>query len=118
MTKHYFGGALLLAALPLFCQAPERKSDQLLRFTAIDSPEQVVALIGRPARVDDSVPGYQSWQYEFSADEKNDDNSPPAWFVCLSTVSHRVMSVTRNFDQPLDVDHLFPASATTASTTL
>ena len=113
MTKLFFGGALLVAALPLLCQTAPNRVQELLRFSLNESPEQIVALLGRPQRVDDSLAGYQSWQYEFSAAEENDDNSPPAWFVCLSTARHQVLSVTRNFDKPQEVDGLFPPAQTT-----
>src|SRR5664279_1508538 len=114
MTKLFVGGALLVAALPLLCQTPQNgKVQELLRFSLNESPEQIVALLGRPQRVDDSLAGYQSWQYEFSAAEENDDNSPPAWFVCLNPAKRQVLSVTRNFDKPQEVDGLFPSAQTT-----
>ena len=111
MTRCLVGGALLVAALPLLCQTPRNgKIQELLRFTLNETPEQIQSLLGRPQRIDDSLAGYQSWQYEFSADEENDDNSPPAWLVCLSAAKRQVLSVTRNFDKPQDVDGIFPAS--------
>ena len=102
-----------MAALPLLGQSPQNnKIQELLRFSLNEGPEQIVTLLGRPQRVDDSLAGYQSWQYEFSAAEENDDNSPPAWFVCLGTARRQVLSVTRNFDKPQDVDGLFPPPQT------
>ena len=102
-----------MAALPLMCQTPQNtKIQELLRFSLNESPEQIVSLLGRPQRIDDSLAGYQSWQYEFSAVEENDDNSPPAWFVCLNTSKRQVLSVTRNFDKPQNVDGILPASQT------
>ena len=113
MTRILVGGGLLVAVLPLLCQPPQNsKIQELLRFSLNESPEQIAALLGRPQRIDDSLAGYQSWQYEFSAAEENDDNSPPAWFVCLSTGRRQVLSVTRNFDKPQDVDRLFPPPET------
>src|SRR5262245_21831939 len=92
-------GALLLAALPLFCQSTQNKKFQeLLRFTLSETPEQIFKVMGVPARVDDSSGGYQSWQYEPPADEHNDDNTPPAWFFCLRSGDRQLLSVTRNFD--------------------
>jgi hypothetical protein len=113
MTKCYLVGALLLAALPLVCETPQnRKIQELLQFTLDESPEEIVARLGRPNHIDDSSAGYQSWQYEFPAGEENDENSPPAWFVCLDTARRQVLSVTRNFDKPQEVDGFFPASQT------
>jgi hypothetical protein len=113
MKKGYLAGALLLAALPVLCETPQNaKTQELLRFTLDESPEQIVTRLGRPNHIADSAAGYQSWQYEFPASEESDDNSPPAWFVCLDTARRQVLSVTRNFDKPQEVDPLFPASQT------
>ena len=115
MTRWFLRGALLTAALPLLCQTTkDGRLQELLRFTLNEKPEQIVTMLGRPQRIDDSLAGYQSWQYEFSADEESDDNSPPAWYVCLSTSRRQILSVTRNFGKPQDVDSLFPAPETAA----
>jgi hypothetical protein len=104
---------LLLAAFPVFCQAPpSHKPQELLRFTLDESPEQIAALLGRPEHIDDSTRGYKSWQYSFGPDEASDDNSPPAWLICATTGKWQVLSVTRNFDRPQDVDALFPPPRT------
>jgi len=112
MRKLQPWGALLLV-LPLFSEGGEnRKVQEILRFTLGETPEEVARLIGRPSHLDDSVPGYQSWQYEPPAEESGDDNSAPAWFVCLRTGTRQVVSVTRNFDKAQDVDALFPVAQT------
>ncbi|PWU08807.1 MAG: hypothetical protein C5B51_07195 [Terriglobia bacterium] len=114
MAKYFWRGALLFAVLPLFSQAPpNKKTQELLRFTLNEGPDRIVSLIGPPARIDDAVPGYQSWQYEFAPDEQSDDNSPPAWLICLRTRNREIVSVTRNFDRPQEVDDLFPPAETT-----
>jgi hypothetical protein len=113
MTNCIVAGALLLAALPLSCQTLQNsKVEELLRFTLNENPQQILTLLGRPNRIEDSAGGFQSWQYEFSADEESGDNSPPAWLVCLSVPKRQVLSVTRNYDTPQDVDGLFTASQT------
>jgi len=113
MTKCVLGVALLVATLSLSSQTQQdTRIQKLLQFTLNESPQQIITLLGRPSRIDDSVAGYQSWQYEFSSDEQLDDNSPPAWFVCLSTSRHEILSVTRNFDKPQNVDSLLPDSRT------
>src|SRR5215831_3672883 len=104
MMRPCFAGALLLAALPLFCQTPKvPKTHEILRFSLNETPEQILKLLGRKDRIDDSTPGYQSWQYEPPADEPGDDNGAPAWFVCIRTGDRRILSITRNFDKPQDV---------------
>jgi len=114
MTRRRLWGALLFAALPLFTQTgPNAKMQEFLRFTLDETPEQIIQRMGRPERIDDSVSRYQSWQYGAPADEANDDNSPPAWFFCLRADNRQILSVTRNFDKPQDVDALFPAAEAT-----
>lgn len=114
ITRRTFGGVLLAAALPILSQTqPARKTAEILRFTLSESPEEIVKLLGRPEHMDESLPGFQSWQYETMAGKDSDDNSPPAWFVCLRS-GRTVLSVTRNFDKPQDVDDLFPPAQTTA----
>jgi hypothetical protein len=108
-----FAGALLAVALPSFAQLPsDPKIQEILRFTLDESPDQIVRIMGRPTHIDDSLKAYQSWQYDAPPDEDNDDNTPPAWFFCVSTTSNRILSVTRNFDKPRDVHVLFPATET------
>ena len=68
MTKCVLGVALLVATLSLSSQTQQdARIQELLRFTLNESPQQILTLLGRPNRIDDSVAGYQSWQYEFSA---------------------------------------------------
>jgi hypothetical protein len=112
MTGRFFSGALLLAALPLLSASADPKIHAIMGFTLDEDSAGIAKLIGPPSRVDDSTPTYQSWQYEPPADEDVDDNSPPAWLVCVHTTSRRVLSVTRNFGKPQDVDALFPAAET------
>jgi len=113
MKRPFVWGALFILALPLFSQAPN-KVQALLRFTLDESPEQILKLLGSPTHIDDSLKGYQSWQYEPPPEEDTDDNNAPAWFVCVRASDRRVVSVTRNFDKPQDVDALFPAAETEA----
>ena len=115
MTKQVAAGALFLAALPLSCQTLQNsKVEELLRFTLNENPQQILTLLGRPSRIEDSAAGFQSWEYEFSGDEESDDNSPPAWLVCLTIPKREILSVTRNFDKPQEVDRLFTAAQTAA----
>lgn len=110
------GIAFLVAALPLGGQTQPRnaKIQELLRFTLNETAAQVRERMGPPTRIDDSVAGYLSWQYDHPADERNDDNSPPAWFICIRAAGGQILSVTRNFDTPQDVDDLFPQAETAA----
>ena len=110
-------GLLLLATVPLLSQAsgsPDAaKIGELLRFTMKESPADVVRLMGRPERVDNSSPAFESWQYEGPADEDHDDNSPPGWFICVRSGDRQLLSVTRNFGKPLAIDQYFPPEQST-----
>src|SRR5215813_7440496 len=104
MRPLVIAGALLFAALPAFTgSAPE-----IQRFNMDETPDQIVKIMGRPTHIDDSLKSYQSWQYDAPPDEESDDNSPPAWFFCWNSADRRLLSITRNFDKPRDIDALFP----------
>jgi hypothetical protein len=106
-------GAALVSALPLFSQtAAHRKTHELLRFTLEETPARIVALLGRPDRLEESSGSWHSWQYATADGEDHDDNSPPAYILCLRASDQRLMSVTRNFVEPQDVEDLFPAGET------
>src|SRR4029434_9771198 len=70
-------------------------------------------MLGPPDRVDDFARDYKSWQYEQADGDGHDDNSAPAYIVCLRTGDGKLMSVTRNFVSPQDVDGLSPPAQTT-----
>jgi len=106
-------GVALFTALPLlsqtmFPQTANEKTHSLLRFTLEEKPEGITRLLGRPGHVDDSTRDYKSWQYETADSEDHDDNLPPAYILCLRTGDDQLLSVTRNFVTPQDVDDLFP----------
>ncbi|MCU1232554.1 MAG: hypothetical protein JWP63_521 [Candidatus Solibacter sp.] len=84
----------------------------MLRWTLREKPEQIARILGRPDHVDDSVKAYQSWQYESADNEDRDDNSPPSYILCLRNPDQQLLSVTRNFAAPQDVDDLFPPKET------
>ena len=106
-------GVALLAALPAFSQADPIKPPQaMLRWTLREKPEQILRILGKPDRVDDSVQAYQSWQYESADNEDRDDNSPPSYILCVQTAGQQLLSLTRNFVSPQAVDDLFPLADT------
>jgi hypothetical protein len=104
-------GAALLA-LPLWAQTAENsKVRAFLRFTMDEKPAEIVRLIGKPGRVDDTSRNFQSWMYDAADDEDHDDNLPPAYIICLRNGDQQIMSITRNYDEPQDVEALFPAGS-------
>lgn len=108
---------MLLAAIPLLSQTPANpdslKVAEVLQFTMKESPAEIARRMGRPDRIDNPSPAYQSWQYEGAAGEDHDDNSPPGWFVCVRSTDQQLLSVTRNFGKPMPIDEYFPAAQST-----
>jgi hypothetical protein len=113
MQPRWLIGVALLAALPLISQTVfNQKTHSLLRFTLEEKPEAIARLLGRPNSVDDSARDYKSLQYETVDGEEHDENLPPAYILCLRAGDEQLLSVTRNFVTPQDVDDLFPQAET------
>src|SRR5262249_41615672 len=70
-------------------------------------------ILGRPNRVDDSARAFQSWQYDTAPEDgERDDNSPPAYILCVRTSDQQLLILTRNFTSPQDVEELLPVKLT------
>ena len=101
-------GALAFWALPFFSHAAP--PPDVLSFTLEETPAQVLRLLGRPVQVDDSGPVYRSWLYQIG----NRDSHDFSHVLCFRGASAQLISVTRNFDEPQNVDALLPADQTSA----
>jgi hypothetical protein len=95
---------LLFVFLSLFQLTVAKPGTELLGFALNQTPSDVVARLGRPEGVDDSLPNYVSWL--FKADAADEGNY--GYIVCFRRSDNRLVSVTRNFPQDAIVDHLFP----------
>ena len=101
-------GALAFWALPFPTQAAPPPG--ILSFTLEETPAQVLRLLGQPVQVDDSGPVYRSWFYQIG----NRDSHDFSHVLCFRGSASQLISVTRNFDEPQNVDALLPAAQTFA----
>jgi hypothetical protein len=94
----------LLIVLSLFQSTTVKPGTELLGFTLNQTPSDVVAQLGPPEGVDDSLPNYVSWLFKGNARDERDY----AYIVCFRRDDNRLVSVTRTFEKDEIVDHLFP----------
>lgn len=101
--KHYvvLMGALLTAA-PVFSQEHE-----ILRFALGSSRAEVQQILGPPALVAD-FGEFVSWQYQIGFEDHHEYSHQ---FV-FRAATGELISVTRNYEQEVNVDSLFPPAQT------
>ena len=102
---------ILLALISLsFAQTnPSKPGNELPGFTLRETPDQLIALLGRPDSVDDSLPAYFSWLFKAGAHDEGDYG----YILCFRRSDGKLVSITRNFDPEPNVDHLFPSGSFT-----
>ena len=102
-------GTLLLAASPIFSSQqqidPQVVKGQVVWFTLEEDVQAVYQKLGRPAQVAEFGPGYVSMQYQIDSADKHDSSH----VLMFRREDNRLISVTRTYDEPRDVDALFPA---------
>ncbi|MEP7364635.1 MAG: hypothetical protein ABI972_15370 [Acidobacteriota bacterium] len=111
-----FLGALIASA-SLFSQSPASalpgdpiaKEGQLSWFSLTESPDQIKALLGRPAMAASTGSDHLSWQYQIGDIDHHDFSHV---FLFRKT-SSTLVSVTRNFEPERTVDEFFPPAGTT-----
>jgi hypothetical protein len=94
----------LLLVLSLFQSTSVKPGTELLGFTLNQTPLDVVAQLGPPDGVDDSLPNYVSWLFRGEIRDERDYS----YIVCFRRSDNRLVSITRNFERDEIVDHLFP----------
>jgi hypothetical protein len=99
----FFKLGLILALLWVQSDAPKPGSD-LPGFTLTETPADVASILGPPSGVDDSLPNYVSWFYKQGAADEHDYG----YIFCYRRSDNKLVSVTRNFEPEVAVDHLFP----------
>lgn len=100
----FFLGALLLWAAPLFSQMPELSGLQLN-----EAPGEVRKALGFPALVADLNPEFVSWQYQIGVADHDEFSHALVFRKSLNNL----VSISRSFDIPINVEPMFPAGETT-----
>lgn len=110
------GLLLLLAAagcaLAQQAAAP-RPGEELLSLKLTESAQEIAARFGSPVHTAAFGPGYFSWFYQAPMADTHDFSHT----FLFSDPARTLVSVTRNFDPEVNIDHLFPAAETETRTT-
>lgn len=91
-------------AAPLFSPA---SPTEMLRYTLAETPAQLHRLLGDPKVVADQG-AFRSLQYQIDAHDPHDFSH----VVLVARDSGRLLSITRNYEEPRRIDALFPAAET------
>ena len=84
-------------------------SDQELWKLTLDEDTTTVAkILGAPAQTGEANPGHFSWYLQID----NGDNHDHSHVLLFRKSDRKLVSVTRNYDQPTNVDELFQAANT------
>ncbi len=101
-------GVLLLAGPRLFSQtapAAPLQVAEILRYTLEETQAQIARGMGRPAQVNDADPVFLTWHYQTDLIDVHE----PTHVLLLRKTTGKLVSVTRNYHYPVNVDVLFPA---------
>lgn len=104
-----FLGALLTAAPLAFAEEkdPRAAAAYLLQFSLTETPAAVVARMGAPRVTSDFAPGFRTLQFQIDTH----DNHEFSHAFCFDKAG-RLLSITRNSEEPELADSLFPAAET------
>ena len=108
-----FLGALLSAALLLSevpsAADPQLRNGELSWFLLTETKDQVTRALGQPKAVAGFGHDFLSWQYQIG----NVDHEEFSHQVVFRESTHRLVSITRNYDPERNVDVMFPPAETT-----
>ena len=101
---------ILIMALLFWVQSNTSKPGaDLLGFDFNETSADIISRLGPPDGVDDSLPNYRSWFFKRGAQDEHDFG----YILCFRRSDNRLVSVTRNFEPEMVVDHLFPKGSFT-----
>jgi hypothetical protein len=106
MHRLFLAGVLLLAAPRIFPQSAALQITEILRFSLDESPQQIVRGMGQPVQVNDSDPNFRTWYYQTDTI----DNHEHSHVLLFRQAGQQLLSVTRNYHYPVQVEALFPAA--------
>ncbi|MBY0503309.1 MAG: hypothetical protein K2X03_05350 [Bryobacteraceae bacterium] len=106
-TSHLLCAVWLLATPPFFHGATADTRHELLRFTLDETTTEVATRLGPPSHSADAGPANFSWFLQLDVADHHDQSH-----VLLFRKSDRkLVSITRNYREPVQVDSLFPLAA-------
>jgi len=100
-------GAWLLAAPLFFLLQAEDKQTELLRFSLKEDATTVGQLLGAPAQTGEAGPDHFSWFLQIGMDDHHDYSH----VLLFRKQDRQLVSVTRNYEAPQNVDQLFPKAS-------
>lgn len=107
MTRTLLGTLLAAASLAFPEQDPRGGAAYLLQFSLTETPAAVVARMGAPRFTADFEPGFRTLQFQIDTH----DNHEFSHAFCFDK-NGRLLSITRNSEEPELIDALFPPGAT------
>ncbi len=105
-----FTGVLaLFCAAPLFSQPkafvePRIQDDQIRWFTLDETPAQILEKLGPVRQVGELGPNYLIWQFQIDVADTHEFSH----VICIRKSGNKIVSVARNYEEPENVDALFP----------
>ncbi|BDC47779.1 hypothetical protein F183_A00950 [Bryobacterales bacterium F-183] len=102
-------GAWLIAAPSLFSQTTPLAASELLRYSLDESMQQIHRALGAPAQVADAGPDLVNWFYKTDVYDQHEHSHQ----LLFRKSDGKLLSVTRNFHFPVNVDALFPEGSAT-----
>lgn len=108
-----FLGALVFATAPLFFQAnpagPGQGPSELSGIQLQESSEEIRRLMGEPLLVADINSEFRAWQYRVG----EIDHDEFSHSLIFRKATNTLVSVSRTFENPLQVERLMPPSQST-----
>jgi len=107
MRRWLLIGAWLVAAPHIFSQTPIA-AGELLRYSLDETPAQLIRWLGRPVHIADSDPQSTTWYYQTDVLDAHEHSH----LLVFRKADGKLITVTRNFHTPVNVDALFPEAKT------
>lgn len=102
-------GAWLIAAPSLFSQNTPLAASELLRYSLEETTQQIHRGLGAPAQIADAGPDLVNWFYKTDVYDQHEHSHQ----LLFRKSDGKLLSVTRNFHFPVNVDALFPEGSAT-----
>lgn len=102
-------GAWLIAAPSIFSQNTPLAASELLRYSLEETTQQIHRGLGAPVQIADAGPEMVNWFYKTDVYDQHEHSHQ----LLFRKSDGKLLSVTRNFHFPVNVDALFPEGSAT-----